>query len=177
MKNKKELVIRYIFVCVLGVLLHFTYNWSGQNRIVGLFSAVNESTFQHMKLIFFPTLLLTIWDILKGRFKEPGFLQKRTMGLLYGMGTIILLFYSIWGILGTRYDWINISIFFLGVFISFYTENNWKKNTYPINILTSVMILIYLTIAFFMFTYNFTNIGIFFDFEGIGPKDYFRPIN
>ena len=44
---------RFFFISILGVLLHFTYEWSDDNRIVGLFSAVNESTWEHLKLLFF----------------------------------------------------------------------------------------------------------------------------
>ena len=173
MYSKKELVIRYILICTLGVLLHFTYDWSGSNFLIGLFSAVNESTFQHLKLIFFPMLFLTIWDIFKKNPKQKDFLVRRTVGVLYGMATIVFLFYTIWGVLGTRYDWINIAIYFIGVFIAFYMENS-KKYNYSINNFTCIIILAYFTIAFFMFTYNSSNIGIFFDFDGVGPKDYFR---
>ncbi len=37
-----------------GTLLHFLYDWSGQNRFAAIFSGVNESTWEHMKLLFFP---------------------------------------------------------------------------------------------------------------------------
>ena len=52
----KTNLFRFIFISVLGVLLHFTYEWSGNNPIVGLFSATNESTWEHLKLLFFPML-------------------------------------------------------------------------------------------------------------------------
>lgn len=38
----KTNLFRFIFISVLGVLLHFTYEWSGDNAVVGLFSAVND---------------------------------------------------------------------------------------------------------------------------------------
>lgn len=60
----KTNLFRFIFISVLGVLLHFTYEWSGDNVVVGLFSAVNESTWEHLKLLFFPFLLLTILEVL-----------------------------------------------------------------------------------------------------------------
>ena len=60
----KTNLFRFIFISVLGVLLHFTYEWSGDNAVVGLFSAVNESTWEHLKLLFFPFLLLTILEVL-----------------------------------------------------------------------------------------------------------------
>lgn len=37
-------MLGFIFTGVLGVLLHFLYEWSGENEYVALFSAVSEST-------------------------------------------------------------------------------------------------------------------------------------
>ena len=45
------------FVLVLGTFSHFFFDWSGENRLVGIFAAVNESTWEHLKLLFFPALL------------------------------------------------------------------------------------------------------------------------
>ena len=41
-------------VSILGTLLHFTYRWSGRNPLIGLIAPVNESVWEHMKLLFFP---------------------------------------------------------------------------------------------------------------------------
>jgi hypothetical protein len=32
-----------VFIVILGSILHFTFEWSGGNPVVGAFSAVNES--------------------------------------------------------------------------------------------------------------------------------------
>ena len=61
---------RFFFISILGVLLHFTYEWSNDNPAVGLFSAVNESTWEHLKLIFFPMLLLTTMEFLWAHIKD-----------------------------------------------------------------------------------------------------------
>ena len=72
----KTNLFRFIFISVLGVLLHFTYEWSGDNAVVGLFSAVNESTWEHLKLLFFPFLLLTILEVLlRGNMLPEQFLH------------------------------------------------------------------------------------------------------
>ena len=82
----KTNLFRFIFISVLGVLLHFTYEWSGDNAVVGLFSAVNESTWEHLKLLFFPFLLLTILEVLlRGNMLPEQFLSARVLGILAGM--------------------------------------------------------------------------------------------
>ena len=53
-KIRSYLIFSIIFTFILGTLLHFTYKWSEENAIVGIFSAVNESTWEHLKLLYFP---------------------------------------------------------------------------------------------------------------------------
>ena len=50
---------------IFGNLLHFVYDWSGQNSVVAAFAAVNESTWEHMKLLFFPMLALVLFLFFK----------------------------------------------------------------------------------------------------------------
>ena len=46
-------------VILLGNTLHFVYDWTGQARWAAYISAVNESTWEHMKLLFVPWFLWT----------------------------------------------------------------------------------------------------------------------
>ena len=49
-----------LFTAILGTLSHFFYDWTGQGALIGLVSPVNESTWEHMKLVFFPLLFWTL---------------------------------------------------------------------------------------------------------------------
>ena len=49
-----------IFTIAFGVLLHFVYDWSNESIFVASFSAVNESIWEHMKILFFPMFLFSI---------------------------------------------------------------------------------------------------------------------
>lgn len=53
---KKYTLIGIVFSMTAGVLLHFLYEWTGRNPVVGAFSPVNESVWEHLKLLFFPVL-------------------------------------------------------------------------------------------------------------------------
>ena len=46
----------------LGTLNHFLYFLSGQSPIVALFCPVNESVWEHLKLLYFPFLFVSIWE-------------------------------------------------------------------------------------------------------------------
>ena len=53
-------IIGLIFCIILGTIGHFLYEWSNRNFIVSLFSSVNESTWEHLKILFFSMLITTI---------------------------------------------------------------------------------------------------------------------
>ena len=52
-----------VFIIFLGSLLHFTFEFSGGNPVVGVFSAVNESIWEHLKLAFWPTILFALIEL------------------------------------------------------------------------------------------------------------------
>ena len=39
-----------LVIAALGALLHFLYELSGCNKVVAIFAAVNESTWEHIKI-------------------------------------------------------------------------------------------------------------------------------
>lgn len=46
-----------LVIAALGALLHFLYELSGCNKVVAIFAAVNESTWEHIKICLTPTIL------------------------------------------------------------------------------------------------------------------------
>lgn len=71
------------FLFIIGSFLHFSYALSGNNIIVGLFSAVNESVFEHMKMVILPLLLFwIIYDVIQ--HKKQGLDQKRWFSAMLG---------------------------------------------------------------------------------------------
>lgn len=104
-----------------GTILHFLYDLTNQNVISALFSGVNESTFEHMKLLFFPMFFFGI--VQSFFFKEyNNFWCIKLIGIVVGLYLIPTIFYTYNGIFGKSPDWINISIFFVSAAIAFIIE-------------------------------------------------------
>lgn len=102
----------FIFTGIAGVLLHFLFDWTNQSIITAPFSAVNESIFEHMKLLFFPMFVFAFIEnyyIGKG---YKNFWCVKLIGILLGVVLIPVLYYAINGIFGMTPDWVNIAIFF-----------------------------------------------------------------
>ena len=53
-----------------GTILHFLYDWTGGSILVTPFSGVNESTWEHMKLLFWPLFLFSVIQRLFSKEQE-----------------------------------------------------------------------------------------------------------
>lgn len=103
MKQLKHYTINGIlFVLVSGSLTHFFYEWSGHNPIVGLFTPVNESIWEHMKLLFFPMLAYSFFMVFKLKADYPCIRSALCFGILAGTLCIPILFYTYTALLGDR---------------------------------------------------------------------------
>ncbi len=111
----------FAFTSFGGTLLHFLYDWTNENILTAPFSGVNESTWEHMKLLFFPMFL---YAILENFFfkSDKRFWCIKLRGITLGLALIPIIFYTYNGVIGTSPDWFNISIFFICAAISYLYE-------------------------------------------------------
>ncbi len=154
-------IISAIIVIILGTLLHFTYNWSNNNLFVGAFSSVNESTWEHLKLLFFPMLITTIIEYFYIGKNVPNFLCSKTLGVIVAILFTIIFFYTYSGILGTNYAFLNIATFFISVIIGEYLAYKLMLSKFPCNKKKAITFLIILFFCFIFFTYFPPQIGLF----------------
>ena len=113
-------VIGVIVTVILGVLSHFVYEWTGENFFAGLFFPVNESTWEHMKLLFFPMFAYALFAGKKIEEQYPCIYNAMFTGILVGLALIPTLFYTYTGILGFNVDWLNIALFVISVLMAYY---------------------------------------------------------
>ena len=155
-------IVCALFVAVLGTLGDFFYQWSGYNHYVGLFFPVNESTWEHMKLFFFPALICYIVLCFIKRNNHPCILYAFPKTIFLGTFLIPVLFYTYSGILGFNVSFLDISTFYISVILSFLylykTTVSVKKLDYS---LAWNISLIFLALLFMCFSYNPPDLGIF----------------
>lgn len=152
-----------IFVCILGTLLHFTYKFLGENSFVASFSAVNESVWEHLKLLFFPLLLTTIIGYFCIGKIAPNFLCSKVVEILTSMLFIIIFFYTYTGIIGKSIIFIDIASFFVAVILGEYLVYKLIISDFKGNNMIAIIILAFILICFVVFTYFTPNIEIFRD--------------
>lgn len=155
----------FFFTCILGTLLHFFYDFTGQNPVAGLFSPVDESTWEHLKMLFFPSLVWTIAGALVFEKRQKGLLWSCTIGICTGLAAIVTVFYTYTGILGFNLLVLDILTFYFGVFTVYFTAarclKKEREHTQGWQIFLSVLILLLFALLFFLFTRAKPPIGLF----------------
>ena len=156
--------VGFAVTSLAGTLLHFLYDWLGEAVWVAPFSAVNESTFEHMKLLFWPLFIFAIVQSFFFRDRE-NFWCVKLRGTLFGLILIPVLFYTYNGVIGKSPDWINIAIFFVSAAAVFIYETSLfkKKNFACVSPKLSFILLLVIAALFVLFTFRTPEIGLFED--------------
>ena len=147
----------------LGTLLHFLYDWAGEAVWAAPFSGVNESTWEHMKLLFWPMLL---FGAVQGRFfrDREDFWCIKLRGISLGLALIPIAFYTYNGVIGKSPDWINIAIFFLAAAVAYFCEaKGLYKDPAPCRPKLALALLLLIAALFVIFTFATPRLGIFLD--------------
>ena len=148
MNSKKLFIWGFLFMSVIGTLLHFVYEWSGNNSIVRLFFFFYESTCEHMNLLKLP--------------EQSPIPVALSIGTLVGLALIPILFYTYTGVLGFSVMAIDIAIFYISVLgaflIGWFLNDNRELANRRGLLLTCLVIL---AILFFIFSYYPPEIGLF----------------
>ena len=126
---KRELrrweIIGFFVTAGLGPLLPFVYDWTGGSRVAAAFSAVNESTWEHMKLLFLPFLVFTVVEFVVFSDAFRNFFAVKAAGILLGLISIPALYYTLTGMLGKLPSWVDMSIFFLADALTYFVSWRW----------------------------------------------------
>ena len=153
----------FFIVSALGVLLHFLFGWT-ENAVIATFSSVNESTWEHMKLLFFPMVVFAIIENFIVGKDYQNFWCVKLKGILLGLLLIPTLFYTLGGIFGKTPDYINIAIFFVAVAIAFiYETKRFLKGTPCKYKKLAIIVLCLIAVAFMVFTFASPQIPFFQD--------------
>ena len=164
--NKKFCILNVILTFLVGFLVHYLYQWI-PNVITTIFP-VNESLFEHMKLIYYSPIISSI--ILYLWFKKKNYLiNNYVFGLIVSTVFNIIIFYLVY--LPLYYEFgqsmlVTLIIYFITICLSNYLYyliieiNNSKK----LNRISLVMIIVIGGILTY-FTYHPLKIDFFKDPE------------
>ena len=137
-----------------------------ENRLAAVAAAVNESTWEHMKLLFVPVF---VWSVVQLWFhgrNYPNFLAVRAASTLAGLALIPVLYYTYTGALGQNISLVNITIFQLAVLLAFAVSFSLRKRQrlsgglWPV---VSGAVLLVVTALFIWWTFAPPQLPLFVD--------------
>lgn len=158
----------FFFIGLVGASLHFTYELSDfSSNVVAYFSAVNESTWEHLKMVFFPGLVFALIEYTYVRDRVNNYLIAKTASLLVMPLVIVIGWYIYAPIVGRSIYPVDLALFYLAVLIG--QSVSYRILVRPpmekrINTLaTGALVLLFL--AFSTFTFRPPHIFLFENFD------------
>ena len=150
-RYKKITGLGILWTLVLGTLSHFFYQWSHENMLVGLFSPVNESVWEHLKLLFFPALTYMFIEQKAMGKAMPGLLGKNLLGFFAGLLVMPLLFYGYTAFSGKSILWVDIGIFCVCVLLTFLLPYKLRNRQISKEAEGAVRKILWILLAAFLF--------------------------
>ena len=157
-KIERQILLGVPVLFLAGTLMHFLYGLSGDAFLAGLFAPVNESVWEHLKLVLWPMVLWwTVYYIRMGSEREidaAAWFAAALSALLTAQVTIMLLFYFYTGAFGVELLAADILIFFLSVLLGqlvglwIYRQGSGVSWVVPLTLLAMLLALfVILTLA------------------------------
>ena len=154
-----------VFIIIFGSILHFTFEWAGGQAVVGVFSAVNESVWEHLKLGFWPAIVFALVEFKYLKKSTNNFMFAKTIGIYLIPIVIMVIFYSYTALVGESILVIDILSFIIAVIVGqLVSYRLMTYKTLPYNLDNfSLIALLLLGIAFVLFTFYPPQLPMFQD--------------
>jgi hypothetical protein len=154
-----------VFIIIFGSILHFTFEWAGGQAVVGVFSAVNESVWEHLKLGFWPAIAFALLEFKYLKKSTNNFMFAKTIGIYLIPIVIMVIFYSYTALVGESILVIDILSFIIAVIVGqLVSYRLMTYKTLPYNLDNfSLIALLLLGIAFVLFTFYPPQLPMFQD--------------
>lgn len=156
-----------VVVCIASIPLHFTYEWLGEHAIVGLFTPINESIWEHLKLVFWPLLLWWGMGYLlfrnKKKLSPAKWFTAGAASIFFSMVFIVSWYYVWVNALNTESAIIDIGSLFIAVPLAQLVAIHIYRVVEPrkIYLLLSVLLLILFAGFFIWFTFSPPDLPLF----------------
>ncbi len=165
----------FFFIGLVGAALHFTYELSDfSSNVVAYFSAVNESTWEHLKMAYFPGLVFALVEYTYVREEVNNYLVAKAASLLVMPLVIVAGWYLYAPAVGRSIFPVDLALFYLAVLAGQIVS--YKLLTRPqlaaVSRRYAVAALLALFLAFSTFTFYPPRIFLFENFDLLDTGQY-----
>ncbi len=160
---KRQLIVTWITAILAGCILHFLYLWC-PNAVTALFSPVNESLWEHIKLVFWPFLgaALILNRDRPGGMRPWLLVLPLLCVLTLGLGWV----YHV--MLGGEAMWVDIAIYILVMTVGFWLATRFSGPFRDVKWVLPILIAIALGLLIGWFTLYPPEGLLFQDLSAVG---------
>ena len=164
-KEAKWILYSVPFLFILGSIFHFAYDFTNENTIIGFFTPINESIWEHIKLILIPLLLWWIlyyvFNYKKHNINKDKWFTASIFSIIAGIILVPSIYYLYTNALGIESLIIDVLILFFSLLLAQLLGYHCYKYLKGINYLIPIIISIIIVIIFIIFTVLPPNLPIF----------------
>lgn len=162
------MVIGFFFTIFAGTFCAFGYPLSKENLLVAMFCPVNNSPWESIKIIFFPSLFYFMAGWYFFCQAQPYFIRACFSGLLSGSFSFFPLFYTYSGILGKYNLCFTIAVLFTSACLIYYFSYEFIIQKYALlSMPVLVCLLVSVLVCIFSFTFTPPSLPLFEPLKGI----------
>lgn len=164
-KNVTSYILLFVVTTLIGVFYHYLFAICNNNPFVGIFTPVNESIFEHLKLLFFPFILVSVLDIFINKKTFKNIMPYRIFNITLSIIILPMLYYFLQSI-GIKSAFINIFLYVILIAaVCFLSYEDEKKQLIPNKniIIISLLIFLLLFALFIIMTFNPPKVELFKD--------------
>ncbi len=164
MKYKKYILLSIPILFVIGSLFHMIYEWSGENILIGFIAPINESIWEHTKLVLVPTFIyyLIVYILKNNNLNKNKWFTACLLAIISSILVIPLIYYFYTGAFGVESLIFDIIILLIAITIgSLIAIHYYKYSNKSLPSIFSILAIILIIAIYIIFTLYIPNLPIF----------------
>ena len=143
--TRKEAIIAICLLILVGSSMHFVHHLPFFNHFLGYIFPVKESVMAHMKMNFYPMLLLSIYMVISRRdIREVG---APILGGIAVMPLVVLVFFAYWVFVRHELLPLDIIIYMASIAGSVLLARRWRtvdfvRRMWPLWIAIAILVMV-----------------------------------
>lgn len=153
--NFRYLIFSSFIIFLLASIIHNLYDITGL-EFVKPFAPVNESVWEHMKMIFYAGFVWSIIEYFIGFRNNTNFIAAKSLSIILMTILVPMFFYTYTAFTGTHILWVDLLITFISALIGQIYACKIMCSNKDLSKFNIIFILIFLAFVFMFayFTYN-----------------------
>ncbi len=166
-KPEKWILLGIPALFLIGACMHFLYDFSGKMTLIGAISPVNESVWEHSKMVLLPVILWwVLYYIVNGKkycIDKNAWMTGGLVSLVVSLLAMPMIYYFYTGAFGVEILIVDMLILLVAVFLGQMAGLHFYRYSKGIDSTIVILLFVIIVLIFVAFTFNPPHFPIFMD--------------